>query len=400
MNNRFFGFLVCLGLASCLLLWLPGCKEKAAQAKVETIAGVTYVHNPATPVHPGKTVMFEEDFTFKEKDEGDKVRLFKPSWYIVDAQDNVYIEDESDMAIKVFDPQGRYIRAIGRQGNGPGEFGQIADMAVLPDGRLLVTDFATRRTSFFSPEGQFLSSFQWKKFFSQIHLATNSSYTVNEMVINEEERELWIKTIDFEGNEILSFGKFSYPELKMLQQGEMMFSTSVPWSPMSVFAGDQMRQWLYHCLNDKYLIEVYDGQGKLFRKVDRPYEPPPVTSEDIEQFESRYRDRPDSPFAKLAKQMVLPKVKTVTDRMIVDDEGNLWVETNEERKGAQAEGRENNARENPLRAYDIFSPEGVYETRIWTDIRPGRFANGKMYRSFEDEETGLRQLKRYRIVWQ
>jgi 6-bladed beta-propeller len=395
--SRFPTVFVWLTLA--LMLSHAGCKKEAAQAKTETIGGVTYVHNPASPLHPGRKVSFEEDFTYKEKDETGEIRLYKPGRYIVDARDNVYIEDDSDMAIKVFDPQGKYIRAIGRQGNGPGEFGQIADMAVLPDGRLLVTDFAARRTSFFSPDGQFLSSFQWKKFFSQVYLVTDSSYTVTEMVASEETREPWVKTIDFNGEEILSFGKFSYPEFKMLRQGEMTFSTSVPWSPASVFAGDQKRQWLYHCLNDKYLIEVYDSRGQLFRKIDRPYEPPPVTNEDIEEFESGFKDRSDSPFAKLAKQMVLPKVKTVTDRMVVDDEGNLWVETNEERRKPEASARENKAEENPVRAYDIFSPEGTYETRIWTDIRPGRFAKGKMYRSVEDPETGLRQIKRYRLLW-
>jgi hypothetical protein len=137
------------------------------------------------------------------------------------------------------------------------------------------------------------------------------------------------------------------------------------------------------------LIEVYDGQGKLFRKIDRPYELPPVTGEDISDFESRFKDSPDSPFAKMAKEMQLPKVKTVTDRMVVDDEGNLWVRTNEEKK----EGGKT------FTTVDIFDPEGLHTSRVWLDIFPAVFAGQKMYRAAEDEETGLRQIKRYRIVW-
>jgi hypothetical protein len=169
----------------------------------------------------------------------------------------------------------------------------------------------------------------------------------------------------------------------------MMFSTSVPWSPQSIFAGDRKRQWLYHCLSDKYVIEVYDSQGKLFRKIDRPYALPPVTSEDIEEFEARFKDQPESPFAKMAKEMQLPKVKTVTDRMVVDGDGNLWVRTNEEK---EEEGK-------TFTAVDIFDSDGFYTARVWLDIFPVLFAGGKMYRAFEDEETGLRQLKRYRVVW-
>ncbi|MDH4271283.1 MAG: 6-bladed beta-propeller [Candidatus Aminicenantes bacterium] len=381
---------LCVWLALAMLLCLPGCKKREAAAKVETIDGVTYVHNPAMPLHPEKTVTFEEELTLNEKDETGEIRLYRPGRFIVDGQGHIYIEDDSDMSIKVFDVQGRYLRSIGRKGSGPGEFGRIFDLALLPDGRLLVTDFETRRTSFFSPEGQFISSFQWKKFFSQVHLVTDSSYTVNEMVASEETRELWVKTIDFNGEELVSFGKFVYPEFKILSQGDATFSTSVPYSPRSVFIADQARQLLYHCLNDKYLIEVYDADGNLVRKIDRPYEPPPVTGEDIEDFLSRFKDRPDSPFAKMAKEMELPKFKTVTDRMIIDSAGNLWVKTNEDRK----EG------EKTFTAVDIFDPEGMYDARVWLEFTPLFFPDGKMYRMVEDEETGFRQLKRYRVVWQ
>ena len=389
MKNRAGVLTVSIGLVFALILSLPGCKKRENGVKVETIDGVTYVHNPAEPSHPEKSVIFEEEFTFSDKDETGEIRLFKPGRYAVSTQGQVYIVDESDMSIKVLDAEGRYLRAIGRKGSGPGEFGQINDLVLLPDGRLLVTDFETRRTSFFSPEGEFLRSFQWKKFFSQVHLTTDSSYTVNETVTTEEDRDLWVKTIDFEGEELVAFGKFKYPEFKMLRQGDTTFGTSIPHSPRSVFIGDQERQLLYHCLNDKYLIEVYDSGGELFRKIDRPYEPPPITSEDIEEFLGRFKDRPDSPFAQLIKEMELPKVKTVTDRMIVDSTGNLWVRTNEERK----EG------EKTFIAFDIFNAEGFYDARVWLDFNPFFFPDGKMYRLVEDEETGALQLKRYRIIW-
>jgi hypothetical protein len=37
--------------------------------------------------------------------------------------------------------------------------------------------------------------------------------------------------------------------------------------------------------------------------------------------------------------------------------------------------------------------------RVWLDAAPGKFAAGKMYRFKEDEETGVRVLTRYRVVW-
>lgn len=400
MKRSPLGIAVCSGIVSCLFFCLPACKKEATGPKVEVIDGVTFVHNPATPQHPKRTLALEEDFTFKEKDETGEIRIFKPGRFTVDAQDNVYIEDDSDMAIKVFGPQGKYLRTIGRKGNGPGEFENIGYLFILPDGRLMVTDYGNRRTSFLDPNGDYLSSFQWRRSMGQVHLASDTSITLSEYVYSEEKSELWIKTVGQSGEELINFGQFTQAESKTLRQGSMMMGTTVPWSPSSVFVGDQKRQWLYHCLNDKYVIEAYDRQGKLFRKIDRPYEPVPVTDEDIIKIKSEYADRPDSPFAKLIEQMAFPEVKTVTERMLVDSDGNLWVETNEEMINQEGEEKEKKTQEKPVKAYDIFNSDGVYETRIRTDIRPTLFANGKMYRLVEDKETGIRQLKRYRIIWQ
>ena len=377
--------IVCLVLGFCL----AACKGKVQKAKVETIDGVTYIHNPATPLHPAKGVFFKEELAYGDKDEAGEVRLFNPGRIAVDAGGRIYIEDDTDMAIKVFDPQGKYLRPIGRKGEGPGEFTYIGDIIPLPDGRLLVTDFQARRTSFFDSEGQFLVSYPWKKNYLRVHLATGSSCTLEEGVYTEEVRERWVKTIDFAGEELLTFGKFSFPEFKMERMGEGAVSMSVPWSPASVLTGDNSRQWLYHCPGDKYLIEVYDQNGKLFRKIDRPYEPMAVTDDDISEIKARVAQRPDSPMAKIYQQMEFPKVKPITNRMIVDSEGNLWVRTSELKKEG---GKE-------IAVYDIFNPDGFYEAHVWLDVIPSVFAGGKMYLTDEDEATGLRQVKRYRIIW-
>jgi hypothetical protein len=374
--------MVCLILVCCL----AACKGKIQKDKVETIEGVTYIHNPATPLHPSRTVIFEEEFIYEGTDQAGEICLFKPGGFAVDTKGNVYIEDASDMAIKVFDQAGKFLRALGRRGEGPGEFSSVGYIIPLPDGRLLVTDPLARRTSFFEPEGQFLSSFAWRQNFQRIYLATDSSHTLEESVIFEETRGLWIRTIDFLGNELITFGKFSLPELKEFHMGEGMTMIPVPWGPASVFAGDQTRQWLYHCPSDKYEIEVYDRQANLIRKIDRRYERVPVRSEDISEYRSRFAD---SPIVQLFLQMEFPKVKSITNRMIVDSEGNLWVRTSEVKR---EEGKE-------IAAYDIFNPDGFYEARVWIDIIPAAFAGGRMYLMDEDETTGMRRVIRFRVIW-
>ncbi|MGD9345667.1 MAG: hypothetical protein PVH84_07380 [Candidatus Aminicenantes bacterium] len=126
-------------------------------------------------------------------------------------------------------------------------------------------------------------------------------------------------------------------------------------------------------------VEVIDGVTHI-HNTDTP-----LFSERNVVFE----ENPESPFAKMAREIEIPSVKTVTERMLVDEEGRLWIETNEEKE------RDNRT----FFAYDIFDSEGYYEARIWSDIRPGLFANGKMYHMNTDEDSGYRSLKRYRIMW-
>lgn len=375
-------------------LILPACKKPVDKARVENIDGVEYVHNIGTPLHPNKKVAFEEDLSIGGNDEKGNIVLFRPGRFIiVDQNENIYIIDNQDQAIKVFDPNGKYLRTIGRRGEGPGEFKSIQDHAFLPDGRLLVMDYSAHRSSFFDSSGNFIGSYKWKKSLSLLHFVTNSSYIVDEYTNVEDkpsEREkLWIKEYNFEGNEICSFGEFVDSRTKQLREGDRSVTTVVPHSPKSIFAADQNRQYLYHCLNNNYLIEVYDKSGKVFRKIDRPYEALPFTSKDADEYRAPYEKLRNELWRKLVKEMPMPKLKTITPYMLVDDLGNLWIETHEKKE----------EEDRIITAYDIFNKDGYYEAEVWLDKRPSLFVKGKMYNMEIDKETGHIFIKRYRAIW-
>ena len=363
-------------------------------ASREIIDGIEYVHNTSVPLHPDSTLTVEEELSIGGEDPEGNIILFEVSYVIVDDAENMYIVDRRDFNIKVFDPEGNHINTIGKKGEGPGEFQYVGPTMFTPDRRLLVMDFQARRTSLFERTGDFISSYQWKISISQPILTTDSSYFVQEFVREEgsdpiAERKLIIDEIDFDGNTLRSFGSFKLPEYKTFTDGNIMFGMSVPHSPHSIFTGDCGSQCIYHCLNGQYLIEVFDANGNLFRKIDRPYEALPYTSQDKEQFLARYKDRPDDNQKKLIESMEFPSIKNVASRLLPDDEGNLWVQTYEIK---EEDGNE-------YTAYDIFSNNGSYEKKIWLDKRPDVFKKGKMYIHHTDEETGYTYIKRYKMKW-
>ena len=73
-----------------------------------------------------------------------------------DAAGNLYILDVDARTIVVVDPTGGFMRTIGQSGNGPGEFDFPRNLAILPDGRVVVTDVPRHRTfQIFNSDGSF-----------------------------------------------------------------------------------------------------------------------------------------------------------------------------------------------------------------------------------------------------
>lgn len=71
-----------------------------------------------------------------------------------DAKGQIYVLDNGNHRVQVFDPSGRYLRSVGKEGEGPGEFKMPARFAVGADGSVAVFDMANQRTSLFDPAGK------------------------------------------------------------------------------------------------------------------------------------------------------------------------------------------------------------------------------------------------------
>lgn len=73
-----------------------------------------------------------------------------------DDHGNLYLLDGGDRKLTMVDPNGAFVRMIGRAGDGPGEFRSPQGMAVFPDGRVVVSDTGHRGFLLFGPDGGFL----------------------------------------------------------------------------------------------------------------------------------------------------------------------------------------------------------------------------------------------------
>ena len=66
----------------------------------------------------------------------------------------IYVGDTHPASIRLFSPDGGFVRRIGREGEGPGEFRSLAGISVLPDGRLAAWDRRNRRITAYQADGE------------------------------------------------------------------------------------------------------------------------------------------------------------------------------------------------------------------------------------------------------
>jgi hypothetical protein len=115
--------------------------------------GVLHVLNPAEPMEPPEVYDMQELWRLEsETPEGDVVfgsiddAAFDPSG-------NAYLLDVQLKTVHVISSDGKYIRSIGREGEGPGDLQAPEGILITHDGRLGITDDRPARLNLFALDG-------------------------------------------------------------------------------------------------------------------------------------------------------------------------------------------------------------------------------------------------------
>ena len=89
---------------------------------------------------------------------GDNEGLIRPNEVVVDGKDRVYVTDAGTAKVFVFTLKGKKIAEFGGQGSGKSQFGYPNGLAVADDGNLVIADSVQRNIRVFSPDGKYLKT--------------------------------------------------------------------------------------------------------------------------------------------------------------------------------------------------------------------------------------------------
>lgn len=90
---------------------------------------------------------------------GEGSYFYQPSDIEADLKQSlIYVADSGNHCVFVFNFMGKFVKAIGRKGQGPGEFDRPTGLYVLADSKLAVADFGNNRIQVFSDSSEFIRS--------------------------------------------------------------------------------------------------------------------------------------------------------------------------------------------------------------------------------------------------
>jgi hypothetical protein len=107
--------------------------------------------------HSGVATL-KEELKIGSVDGAEEYLLGSVSDIAIAADGTIYAYDSQVPVIRVYDANGKFLRNIGRKGQGPGEFGASSGLAIARDGRVLHWDTGNWRINVFSASGASLTS--------------------------------------------------------------------------------------------------------------------------------------------------------------------------------------------------------------------------------------------------
>jgi hypothetical protein len=318
--------LVVLGAA---LILACGGGTSPATFTVDTLSsGALLVRSAAPRWRPGDEWNVTQDLEIVSPEEGDgffqRVTALAP-----DAAGGIYLLDGPSSVIQQYDPRGKWIRAIGRKGAGPGEYRGAIGLA-LRGSRLYVIDQTNIRISVLDTSGTLITShprnfanmgdWRWEG-----GLDTAGAIYDLRGAFTDSGPAWTLARLDSDNFAVTD--TFPWPTfqggatlVKKSNGGTSRTTINLPNMPQLARRYDP-RGYLWFGIGSRYQIIQRRLKGDTVRIVERAWTPEPLSDQ--------ARARQDSLASSLRKDgYTVPELATSVpafDALVLDDDGNLWV---------------------------------------------------------------------------
>ena len=301
--------------------------------------------------------------------EGEPEYMFsRISAIAVDDNGRIYVLDYLEAELRVFGPDGKHIRTIGRRGQGPGEFMGPFSLGISAENTIMVHDLMNHRISYFSMDGDFMHSFSTADLV-MVGCDVDGHGNIFSLVFTNgpQEQVLDLRRFDRQKNILTSY-------LTVTKTGKE--ATNNPMGP-DIYWTRYLEDQVICGYSKTYELHVYDLEGSKIRTIERNYNPVRIDQDKIDSLKKRLP---------AAIDVQVPKYHPAFQGVTADEEGRIFVATWERPEDGQGY------------LYDVFDRKGAWVTRIVLESPPGIWKGSKLY-TIEEEEDGYPIVKRYSVRW-
>lgn len=276
----------------------------------------------------------------------------------------IFVADHQIPIIRMYDSEGKFLRNVGRQGRGPGEYLKIGGMRSFPDGRLAIWDQRNLRVSVFDQDGDFIESH-----------SVNSTLHSADIFEVDHSGNFYVRTVL---RTTPDMPNWEYGWLKISPEGELTDTLKVPLDEedreqtfvLFTASGDAHAfiEWpltsmsplgyLITGRNDEYTFEL-NLTDPAPLKIARNFTPVQIKPEERVQWEAwvNYYE----------VRNIIPETKPPYKKILTDSQGRIWIwryveaEYTEKNIGPQF-GPDSRWWEPPI--FDVFLPDGSFYSKV------------------------------------
>lgn len=330
-----------------LTFLLAGCSnalETELPDRIKNLENLTVYPADAEPAHQ---ITLSPDITYS--DTGDV--LFGPLIRGVEAdqQGRAYVMDFTEKKVHLFDANGQFIKSMGREGRGPGEFLFIADIKV-EDQQLHVVDQRQTKISVFDLETLehqqdidiAIDENENKPGWLERTRNNKTFYRPNDVFPLADEQYLvgfsdnGVATADNLPGRTYEFSRFNARQEVYSEHGLFSFDWTggvlvhdqndgslvlfeVPYKRQSEF--DVAGEELVYGWTEDFLFKVYDLEGNYQRAFFYPF----TKVELNDELALQHYNNPDETLRSAIRNDTLPETFPAFSTMLLDDQQRLWV---------------------------------------------------------------------------
>jgi hypothetical protein len=338
----------------------------ASTRVVRDTVGDTIVVRNSGPGAWGDSVRLVEELRIGDPEGGDDYGFAFVAGIAVDSAGTMAVADPTMKSVRLYDADGRFLRQVGHDGSGPGEYRSPASLAYLPDGRLLVRDAGNRRVIVYARDGAPLDAFPLGSGLSaRWSLVVDTGGRINALVIGRTGSgwpHMGYRRMDGAG---VVLDTLFEPRRGDEVRNPAPYEPTASWSlhPTGGYVGG---------LNDRYALHLLRPDGRVLRIERTDVAALPVSDAERAALEE---ERQDALLRSRERHLAqpfrpIPDVKPAFHYVRAADDGRIWVLTHQPSLERPADPTDTRPiSERPSRwyeptAYDVFEADGTFLARV------------------------------------